>query len=296
MRKVKRPMKCQDAVMEKLKFPMYASPKIDGIRLLVAHDGKPYTNTLKELHNWYIASEFVKYPYLINYDGELTAGPPNLPDTFHRTQSLTRSHNKVAPFTFHIFDKVDFGTYIQRFKPDPDMLPPWACIVPQVLIHNMKELNATLAKFLDDGYEGMMLRNPNKPYKHGRATVRQNIMLRIKPMADTEGMVVGFEEQLCNRNMPVRQTGRTYKTPKRTPGMRGKQTLGVFLVQVREFGPTVVRVVAGQFTAKQRKEIWLNQGKYLGKMLRFRYQMHGTLKVPRSATAIGFREEFDIGE
>src|SRR5690606_28483163 len=43
------------------------------------------------------------------------------------------------------------------------------------------------------GYEGVMLRDPDGPYKFGRSTLREGTLLKLKRFEDAEAVVIGFE-------------------------------------------------------------------------------------------------------
>ena len=58
-----------------------------------------------------------------------------------------------------------------------------------------------MVKNLDDGYEGLMLRAPDGPYKFGRSTVKENTLLKVKNFLDDEAEVIGFKEQTTNTNV-----------------------------------------------------------------------------------------------
>ena len=43
---------------------------------------------------------------------------------------------------------------------------------------------------VEDGYEGVMLRDPSAPYKYGRSTVRKGYLLKLKRFEDSEAEVI----------------------------------------------------------------------------------------------------------
>ena len=65
---------------------------------------------------------------------------------------------------------------------------------------NLEEVQQLEDKFLDAGFEGVMLRDPDGTYKFGRASVKENILLKVKKFLDAEGIVVGFKEKMSNQN------------------------------------------------------------------------------------------------
>lgn len=59
--------------------------------------------------------------------------------------------------------------------------------VPHITVHNEDELRAFFSKCLDEGYEGIMLKTIDTPYRWDRS---KNI-LKLKPCVTYEGMIVG---------------------------------------------------------------------------------------------------------
>ena len=115
-----RPMLAAPAPsFDQLIYPLYASPKIDGVRCLIVAKqwysdfiGAPPTanveavavsRTLKPIPNHYIQS-CLDDARLIGLDGELVVGPANAPDTMSRTMSGAMSFNGEPDFTYHWFD------------------------------------------------------------------------------------------------------------------------------------------------------------------------------------------------
>ena len=83
-------------------------------------------------------------------------------------------------------------------------------------------------------------------------------------------------------------------------GMKPAGTLGKFLVQ--EIGDTpwngkTFAVGTGEgLDQALRQKIWDNQGEYLGKIITYRYQAHGTKDLPRIPIWYGFRHEDDLSD
>lgn len=70
----------------------------------------------------------------------------------------------------------------------------------QVLLHNLAEVERYEDKMLALGFEGIMLRQPFAPYKHGRATLREGFLMKLKRFTDAEFKVIGFVERQHNGN------------------------------------------------------------------------------------------------
>src|SRR5437899_138139 len=74
------------------------------------------------------------------------------------------------------------------------------------------------------GFEGVMLRKPDGPYKFGRSTVREGYLMKVKRFTQEEAVVVGYEEQETNLNEATKDAlGHT----KRSSHKAGKRPAGV---------------------------------------------------------------------
>ena len=74
--------KCTDVT--KLKFPVLASLKLDGVRCLVI-GGRLMSRTLKEIPNHFVQDMFAGMRN--GCDGELILGDPTAPDAYRKTVS-----------------------------------------------------------------------------------------------------------------------------------------------------------------------------------------------------------------
>ncbi len=91
-----------------LSYPLWASPKVDGIRCVVHPEYGPVTNTLKDIPNDYIRS-YLSMGMFSYLDGELVVGDPDDPRSFNETQSGVMSHGGQPNFTFLVFDNFEAG-------------------------------------------------------------------------------------------------------------------------------------------------------------------------------------------
>lgn len=67
-----RPMLATDADLGKLRFPLLASAKLDGVRAVV-RDGVVYSRSNKPIPNAYVQQKFSRFEH---FDGELIVGDP----------------------------------------------------------------------------------------------------------------------------------------------------------------------------------------------------------------------------
>ena len=89
---------------------------------------------------------------------------------------------------------------------------------------------------LTDGYEGVMIRTPDSPYKCGRSTEREGWLLKIKRFEDAEAVVLDTYEGMSNHNEAQRDAfGRTKRSSAQA-GKVGRGELGGFVVAVHVGG------------------------------------------------------------
>lgn len=277
----------KDEDLPKLKFPMYASVKLDGIRAVVK-DGVVLSRSMKPIRNRYV-QQYLGQPAFNGYDGELL-----IEGTFQDTTSGIMSEYGQPDFTYHVFDRWDM--------PDDEFHIRTICLhgdrgrvvpLPQRKVCSLEELIDYETMILGQGHEGIILRTPHSKYKYGRSTLREQYLLKRKPFLDDEAIIIGFEEQLENTNEPL-WNERGYQTRSSAQaGKVGKDTLGKFLVEHPTFGQFYVGSGQG-LTHELRQKIWDTPHAYIGRLIKFKYLPIGVKDKPRSPIFLGFRDREDI--
>lgn len=283
-----------------LRFPLIASPKLDGIRLVLHPTLGPVTRSLKPVRNKYVRM-ILADPALWGLDGEVVVGEPTAPDVFNKTTSGVMSEAGTPDFTFLAFDYIGRDTGLMklpfefRYSELQKVIQEYNAAVPESRIYSVYhttisdplELDWHEHRWIDEGYEGMMLRDPKGPYKCNRSTFKEHILMKLKRFADDEAVVTGFEELLRNQNEPVKNelgfTERSDHQANKVPA----NMLGKLVVYHPKWGE--FRIGSG-FDVALREEIWNNKEKYKGRLVTFKYQSHGVIDKPRIPIFKGFRE------
>lgn len=289
------------------KFPMYASPKIDGIRCTVIN-GVPRTRSGKSfpcepLLRWFPWDE------MEGLDGELVAGQANMEGVFYHTSSVvmskTPANMEMLTVQFLVFDKVmpteeDIpaipyyerklaatnqvaalkGRHTQRIK-----------MVEQVLVANADGLAEYHESNLAKHYEGTMVRSPVGLYKYGRSSGRSQGLVKIKEFEDAEAEIIAVIPKEVNNNESYTDELGFTKRSTRKEGKEAIDQVGSF--RVRWINGEEFTVGAG-LTDVQRTTLWFKRELLLGKMLKFRYMPYGVVNVPRLPTFLGIRSELDL--
>lgn len=287
------------ADLTQLRYPVLASPKLDGIRCTILN-GVATARSLKPIPNNYVRAMLEGIPDGV--DGELM-----VEGGFNACQSLFMSHDKVEPnFWFFAFDWSTIGNDFgdpAGFQERLYALTKWSeeyghnnlHVVEHALIANAEDLAAYEAKCLEEGFEGVMVRDPQGPYKYGRSTTREGFLLKIKQFADEEMTVTGLVEMMHNDNELEKNELGLAKRSTSKEGMRPAGVMGVLVGQTED-GATVE--LGTGFTAEERQVMWNLRETLIGKQVKFKHlpdpggRQPG--QRPRHPVYLGFRDPIDL--
>lgn len=207
-----KPMLCDqydfnDSKLEKITWK--ASTKLDGLRTMLYYkDGVIYTSSrggkdynvaatyIRE--DEYLKTLFEKNPTLI-LDGELYKHGWNLQKIsgLGRLETLTEDHKELQ---FYCYDIVDESkTFKERYEILQTLNQTDKFIVVEHLdVKGNDNINKLHDKYIDQGYEGLVLRDPSKTYKCGS---RSNRMLKVKKFTDAEFEVIDLVEGLRDEDL-----------------------------------------------------------------------------------------------
>ena len=276
--------------MEDIVFPVYATPKLDGIRCLIVK-GQAVTRNFKPFPNNHIRERANELPS--GLDGEMMVKGKK----FNELSSLLMSGDGEPKATYVVFDYlVDTSeTYLDRIKRLKALnLPKWVKVLKPKKISNKAKLEAYEKKCLSKGYEGVIFRSADSPYKFGRSTMREGYLVKLKQFSDSEAEVIELVEQVSNTNKKTTNVfGRTERSGEKA-GMIPKGTLGA--IKVKDLKTGIEFNVGSGFDDAIRREIWDNKHKYIGKIVKYKHQKSGAKDAPRFPTFIGFRDMRDMGE
>ena len=289
------PMRDEKA-FDKVKYPVYISPKLDGIRAHNA-DGKLYSRKNILLPNLHLQRRFSDHQFA---DGEFIVG--NVTDgdeVYNRTQSGVMTIEGVPDLHYWLFDSTDPDVKDKPFEHRLDIVRKYvaACgdkrvhFVEHELVHNLDQLLEVESRILEAGFEGICGRSPNGIYKYGRSTLPQGILWKLKRFLDEEAQVVGFYEQMTNLNeATINEIGLT-KRSSHQENLKPANTLGGFLA---DYGGEIIRVSCGVLKHSERKYIWEHQDQFINKILKFRHFPHGKKDLPRHPRFVGWRNPMDM--
>jgi DNA ligase-1 len=282
--------------LKAMEYPIACSAKLDGIRG-VKFPGGVMSNSLKLLGNKFM-QDCLNDPSLDGYDGELVVGTPYIDfsiegdDVFNRTSGAIRRSSGEPDFKFYVFD--DFthpnlsyeDRWLKRMAINKvSCMNKRVVFLEQRICHTWQEAVAFEEELLAQGYEGMMPRTLSGHYKEGRATAKQGLILKRKPLEQSEGKIVGCFEQMKNNNEKAKnEMGESFRTSHKE-NKEGKDTLGGFIVDDPRWEGTFAcgTIIGG--TDEWRKKIWemykKDPNSVLGNFITYVYQGIGSIDKPR---------------
>lgn len=296
MNKLLKPMLSAKAPddLSKLKFPLYASNKIDGIRATV-QDGKLVSRSLKLIPNKHIQS--FDWSNFEGLDGELIIGAPNDPDVYRTTNSIVMSHNKESDWQFYVFDYVNmsdvrFASRCDVLEREETCMPERFTLLQQTVVNTVDELLEFETQSLTDGYEGVIIKNPFSSYKHGRSTLTKGESIKLKRFSDGEARIINSEPKFHNANKATtNELGRTHRSSHKENQV-ALDELGSFVVA--DLKTNIEFNVGTGFTAADRIEFWQNKKSLIGKIIKYKYFEIGVKDKPRHPVFQGFRDLMDM--
>lgn len=276
---------------DQLRFPLLASPKIDGIRATI-RNGVVYARSNQPFPNVNLQSRFANYEY---FDGEFVLGSPTRHDLCRATGGVTNSKEKpVDDLRLFVFDHIEnlgeaYSDRSHRLQ-FASLNKPSVYFHHQQFVTNLDELLAYEEDCLNDGYEGLIVRDLDAPYKCGRSTAKEQYLLKLKRFTDAEFEVVGFEERMHNDNEATTSAlGRTKRSSHKA-GKSGRGDLGALVL--RHSDGSTFNCGTG-FNDDERRRVWDNQDAYLGALAKIKFFAIGMKDKPRHPVFLSWRDRID---
>lgn len=252
-----------DKKLNKVHYPCAVQPKLDGIRCIAVVENCKctlWTRTRKPITTCqHIIEAIERFGFSsITLDGELYNHA--LKDDFEQVVSAVRGgHDASELVQYHIYDIVgkDVFRSRNRFIELCHFSSPLVAVETSTALSE-HEVRMYRKQYADAGYEGVMVRNWDSLYKHGRS----NDLLKLKEFEDAEFRIIDVAEG----------RGR----------MAGK---GIFVC---------VAPNGAEFRVKQEGSLdsltLEDLRNDIGKMLTVRYQNFTTYGVPRFPIGVAVRD------
>lgn len=282
--------------LEDVKLPKLVSPKYDGRRAIIV-DGVVYSKNMKPIPNPFVQDKLGGRPELNGLDGELIVGSPTFNkgrDTvLARSAQVTRKSGE-PDFKFYVFDRAlpdrDFGYRNESARNLCNRFPRYLTLVEQVPVQTLAQLKTQEAKYLKEGYEGIMLRGPWSYYKEGRATPKEDSLWKFKRFSDGEFRITGVEEGHRNENEATTSETGLSKRSTRKEGKVSNGLVGTILgVDLKTKKP--IRCAPGTMTAAEREHFFKHPELLVDQIGHYRVFKYGAADKDRFPVWCGLRND-----
>lgn len=229
-------------------FPCFVQPKLDGVRAIF-YNGKIYSRNGKLYpHLDFICKEITNVNKNLILDGELYSDVL----TFQEINGIVKKVKmkpldleKIKLIKFNVFDVILDVNFDERLKCLQEFFSKrsfkYLNFVKTEICEKEKDLETFNQRYLDQGYEGLMLRNFNGVYSNDRSVNLQ----KLKIFDDSEFEIIGF-----------------------TSGEGTEKDAIIIECKTKENKTFTVRPSG---TIKDRIKLFKNGKKFIGKMVTIKY-------------------------
>lgn len=270
---VYKPMLAVDYNGGEIKFPIIVEPKIDGVRGLCYNGLKG--RSLKKFANKAV-SRFYSHPVLDFLDGEFVANEPTSPSLCRDTVSVLNTIEGPMEVNWYVFDyfkepELPYETRLQlltvllhKVTSSIPQFEDRLRVIPWELVRTRSRLEELEEQYLEDGFEGLIYRDPRSPYKFGRSTIRESGLVRIKRFDFIRATVVGMVEGQTNNNEATTNELGYISRSTHQENMEPNGMIGTLICSVKG-REEMVSVSPGRLTHDQRELYLRNPDKILGR-------------------------------
>ena len=250
--------------------PYITQPKLDGERCrCLWRDGHSILVSSEEnviLSVPHINEELDSLPseLKVELDGELYVHGLSFQEIESRVNRTVNMHGDAGVIEYHIFDYVSDKPQLER----TEWLAGWKYViqdrkhlfvVESWLVSDISEIYRHFDFFLDEGYEGLIVRHFALKYVRKRTTS----MLKFKPKKFDTYKIVGLEEEISQEGYP-------------------KGRIGAFVVE--KDGQRFK--VAGSIPHEEKLRLWYEGPSVIGKWLSVGYQRTSDSGIPMFAVPV----------
>ena len=302
-----KPMRSVSLTAEQpLKFPVYISPKLDGIRV-VKHKGSTLTKSLKHLPNRHIAAWVAKHLF-DGADGEVISGDPQDETVYASTFSAAMTIEGRPEFKIYLFDLHNEPTLYatERYAKLASLIEALTeeekqhvVLVPKTIVHNLEQFKVVHDAFLELGYEGSITQKLDDFYLHGKSSPIRQTQCKFKPVEDFEVEILGSYEAMHNGNAAfTNEVGATARTTN-AENLTGKGELGGFHARRLDTG-VEFKLAPGKLTREERVRLWEEElaspGVHNGRIAKALAMGYGSMTNgrPRHGRFVGWRHVDDL--
>ena len=295
-----------------LNYPLLASCKLDGIRCIF-YKGQILSRSLKQIQNKQLREKFEPIRAWTEKTGNVIDGEIYDPKmTFQEITSFVMTEDLTDPKTikkngcileipetlnYYAFDflygEQTHHSFYERLTALADVIieikSPYIHPVLHKKVNTKEEVEQTFEWALNNNYEGLILRNPNSPYKCGRFTIKEGGAFKIKPFVTFDAKITGVEQSTEVNEDAEKKTnelGRSV-TSKKKDDRHLIEKASAFWV---DYEGKPLKVVLAM-TDPEKMGVWLNRASLIGKTIEYKGMLVGSKDVPRHPVMIRYRED-----
>jgi DNA ligase-1 len=193
--------KSKTKVKNPIVYPCFVQPKLDGLRCLIYMGADRTIVTQSRTGGIFTTMDHVKagltqfferWPTVI-LDGELYTNKYPFEELVGLIKRKQVDDPRIAQVHFHIYDIVSPNGYTERRQfilDNRHLFPPTFEIVKTEEATTVDDFKAKFTEYVQEGYEGIMLRNKKGAYVNNRSHDLQ----KYKEFEEDEFVIVGFRE------------------------------------------------------------------------------------------------------
>jgi len=310
-----KPQLANDANLATLIYPVGVQVKIDGVRALNING--TLTGRSLDPFKGFGVTEYWSRPCFKGLDGEMILG--SNPASTDRLCSLTtgamgafKGITETPNLSWWVFDDLtnpadSYSVRYARLKVRVASLDhPRVYLVPLHIANSREELDALIARFFDEGYEGAIIRNLDAPAKEGRPSKVKQELVRVKGWMDSEMLVTGFTEGQTNTNEAKTNTlGRTERSSAKDGMVPNGMVGSIHGTMIGDcFHPITgeqlfadglpITIGTGTMTDAELLDYFKHPEKLVGHPVKFKHLAHGTKTLPRMGQYLSHRLPQDM--
>jgi DNA ligase-1 len=286
-----------------LKYSLLASTKLDGIRCILK-EGEILSRSLKQIQCKQLRErleplrKFSEENNVI-FDGEIYSPKLNFQEITHFTMTKDLSDEELPDhlrfYCFDMLDKLNDPFEIRNDKMEGiiGLYNQIAYPVEQREVNSAKEVETYFEEVLKDGYEGLILRDPESLYKCGRGTIKEGIIFKVKPFLEIDAQVIGVvqaTEVNADAEKTINELNRSVTSKKKNDRHVIEKASAVIV----DYKGQSLKVTLA-LTDEEKIEVWKNREFYIGRWIEYKYLAVGMKEggLPRHPTSLRWRIDKD---
>lgn len=291
-------------MLSAIRYPIFASYKLDGIRGLVGLNRQLLSRSLKPIANKQlqeIMAPVVEYCHDrgLVLDGEFYSPSLTFQEITHYVMTQNLGDESLPPdLKFYVFDCVNPNKLEENFTyrqaiayTKCNKFPAMLQFVSQRELHSPIEVVNLFEEALQNGCEGLILKDMKGRYKCGRGTLKEGLIFKVKPWETFDAIiadVIQSTEVDEKAEKKINELGRSVTSKK-----KGDRVLIEKASAFQVFYNNNEVKVTLAMTDEEKIEVWQNRDKYIGKWIEYKGMMVGSKDVPRHPVMVRFRADKD---